>query len=74
MKHELSRVYTGDFCSDFTCDFFFWAMKKSGSVINVLVLGILIATFLGDILLRIIQKDKIGPKNHPCSRGFSRVS
>ena len=33
-------------------------MKKSGSVTNVLV--ILIATFLGDILLHILQKKKIG--------------
>ena len=38
VRTELSRGYTGDFCHDFTRDFFFWAMKKNRSVINVLVL------------------------------------
>ena len=46
-------------------------MKKSRSVINVLVLCILIATFLGDILLHILQKEKIVSKNRPCSRGLT---
>ena len=37
-------------------------MKKSGSVINVPALCILIVNFLGDVLLHILQKEKIGPK------------
>ena len=37
-------------------------MKKSGSVINILPLCILIVNFLGDVLLHILQKEKIGPK------------
>ena len=47
-------------------------MKKSRSVINVLVLCILIATFLRDILLHILQKEKIVSKNRPCSRGLNK--
>ena len=37
-------------------------LKKSESVKNVLVLCNLVATILGDVLLHIIQKEKIGPK------------
>ena len=37
-------------------------MNKSGSVINVPALCFFITTFLGDVLLRIFQKEKIGPK------------
>ena len=37
-------------------------MKKSGSVINILALCTLIVNFLGDVLLHILQKEKIGPK------------
>ena len=37
-------------------------MKKSGSVRNVLALCILIVNFLGNLLLHILQKEKIGPK------------
>ena len=46
-------------------------MKKSRSVINGLVLCILIATFLGEILFHILQKEKIVTKNRPCSRGLT---
>ena len=37
-------------------------MKKNGSVRNVLALCILILNFLGNLLLHICQKEKIGPK------------
>ena len=37
-------------------------MKKSGSVINILTLCILIVNFLASVLLHILQKEKIGPK------------
>ena len=40
---------------------------------DYLVLCILIATFLGDILLHIFQKEKIVTKNRPCSRGFRKT-
>ena len=67
-KQLLSRGYMVDFCCDFTRDRF-----RGRSVINVLVLCILIATFLGDILLHIFQKEKIVTKNRPCSRGFRKT-
>ena len=44
-------------------------MKKCRSVIIGLVLCILIATFLGEIIVHILQKEKIVTKNRPCSRG-----
>ena len=37
-------------------------MKKSEFIINVLALCILIITFYGDVLLHILQKEKIGPE------------
>ena len=51
------------FSFDFTSDFSFWAMKKSGSVINVLSLYILIASLLGHELFHIFRNEKIRPQN-----------
>ena len=49
-------------------------MRKGRSVINVLALCILIVTFIGDILLHILQKEKIVTKNRPCSRGLKQLA